>query len=351
MADLTDTLLIPGGDRPGSMPGWVTALFRVALACFPLPGFAEPATPAQAGICTLDIIFGEGFDVPGTLDLTAPGPFAVASVSGSSMQNSRVTPWVANYPVGASSAPVIVFVPGFLLASSLYQGWTAHLASWGYVAVRADPPTGFFDIDEPAMALDMRNVITDILSPAALPVTVDATRIAFSGHSLGGKVAFIAAGGDARIKSVFVFDPVNDGGSSGYTAGQPNIVPQPMGTIAVPTGILGELLDSTSAGVACAPAAINYQTLFSAETAAPIVYEWTLAGASHTSFVPDQAACGSICSLCNTPTLQPAETYAFMRSSAVAFLRTHLEGTPRLCPWLSGAKIPAYVSLRESSVP
>ena len=311
------------------------------------------AACAHAGaLCALDDVFGDGFDVSATLDLTAPGPFAVTSVSGSSMQGSRVTPWVANYPTGAGAAAIVLFAPDPQLPSSYYQGWTAHLASWGYVAVRADPPSSILSRDEPAMALDLRNVITDLLKPGALPVAVDGSRIAISGHGAGGKVAFIAAAADSRIKTVFAFDPLNDPGTSGYTTTQPSIVPQPVGSIALPTGILGEVLDETSGmGVACAPASINYQTIFSAATAAPAAYEWSLAGASYMSFVPDKSTCGFACSLCNTPTLPDSDAYAFMRSSAVAFLQTHLQGTARLCPWLSGTSVPDFISVLESSAP
>jgi len=336
-------------------PSRCTLMCSLVVACLgfafaPNSASALQAAGTQAGICSLDIIFSEGFDVSGSLDLTLPGPFAVSSISGSSTQNSRLTPWVAHYPLGASSAAVVLFAPGFHLNSSLYQGWAAHLASWGYIAVRADPPSSFSP-DEPSMALDLRNVISDVVKPAALPVTVDASRIALSGHGEGGKIAIMAAAGDARVRAVFTFDPVNEGGPSGYTAGQPSIVPQPVGSIAVPTGILGELVDSSGGFQSCTPAAINYQTIFSAAATAPVAYEWTLAGASYTSFVPDQASCGFSCSFCNPATLPPSDTYAFMRSSAVAFLQTHLQGTPRLCPWLSGKQLPAFISLRESTSP
>ena len=103
--------------------------------------------------------------------------------------------------------------------------------------------------------------------------------------------------------------------------------------------------------MACNPASTNFQTIFSAESTAPVAYEWTLSGASYTSFVPDQAGCGSSCSFCQPATLPASDTYAFMRSSAVAFLRTHLEGTPRLCAWLAGDRVPNFVGVRESTKP
>ena len=203
------------------------------------------------------------------------------------------------------------------------------------------------------MALDVSNVLTDVLKTAALPISVDSMRVAVSGHGIGGKIAFLVAASDARVKGVFVFDPINDSGSSGYTSGQPSIVPQPVGSLDVPTGILGELLDAavSSDGQACNSASTNYQTIFSAEKMSPAAYEWTLSGASYISFVPDQASCGLACTLCKTATLPQADTYAFMRSSAVAFLQTHLVANPRLCPWLSGKDVPDYVNLPESTSP
>lgn len=332
-------------------------IFMICLATLtttavaPYVAFAQSPDVSESNVCTLDIVLDTGFDYATSLDLGSPGPFTVAQVSSSGTQNGRVTPWVANYPTGASAAPIVLFVPGFSLPSSLYQAWTAHLASWGYVAVRADPPSSFSSVDEPAMVLDLRNVVTQITSPGTLPISVDAARIAMSGHSLGGKLALSVAAADARVKAVFVFDPVNGAGPSGYSPTRPNIVPQPVASITVPIGILGELLDSAGASMACAPASMNYQTIYSAAMGAPLVYEWTLAGASHTSFVPDQASCGVSCSFCQPATLAAAETFTFMRSSAVAFLRTHLTDNPRSCPWLTGGKVPSFVTIRERALP
>jgi Chlorophyllase enzyme len=198
----------------------------------------------------------------------------------------------------------------------------------------------------------LRDVLDDLLAPGALPVSVDPARIVLSGHGLGGKVALMAASGDVCVRALFVFDPINAGGPGGYTAEQPNIVPQPVGSLAVPIGLLGELLDSTSgAGQACAPAAVNYQTMFQAATASPRAYEWTLAGASHIDFVTNQDQCGFACTFCNPRTLPLAQTHAFMRASAVAFLRTYLQGESGLCPWLTGVQVPGAVAVRQAPPP
>jgi len=310
---------------------------------------------AQAPACPPPVpgrLFDSGFELPGGGDLAAPGPYTAATVSGTSSQGGRTTPWVAHYPVGSSGRPLVLFAPGFQIPSASYSDWATHLATWGFIAVRADP-VGGLPPNHVAMSLDLRDVLDDLLAPAALPVSVDVSRVALSGHSLGGKLALMAASGDARVRTLFVLDPINGGGPGGYTTEQPNIVPQPMGSLAVPIGVLGELLDSTSSsgGQACAPTAVNYQTLFQAATASPRAYEWTLAGASHIDFVTNQDQCGFACTFCNPRTLPLAQTHAFMRASAVAFLRNSLQGESGLCPWLTGALLPGAVGVRQAPPP
>lgn len=316
-----------------------------------------PGAMAQTPACPApepEYIFDSSFELPGGADLSAAGPFAIASVSGSSISEitGRTTPWTAHYPVATSARPLVLFAPGFQIPSSAYRNWAEHLASWGFITVRADPAAGFSP-NHTAMSQDLRSVLNDVLLPEALPVAVDAGRIALSGHSLGGKVSLMAAEGDARVRALFVFDPVNGAGPSGYSPDQPNIIPQPMGSFALPIGVLGELLDSVGGvgGQACAPAAINYQTIFLAATASPRAFEWTLDGASHIDFVTNQDQCGISCAFCQPRTLPLEQTHAFMRASSVAFMRTYLQEATGLCPWLNGSMLPAAVSLRQRPLP
>ncbi|MCG6118671.1 MAG: hypothetical protein MEQ07_10850 [Aquimonas sp.] len=316
-----------------------------------------PAAIAQTLACpapAAEFVFDNGFELPAGADLAAAGPFAIASVAGSSISavTGRTTPWTAHYPVTTGARPLVLFAPGFQIPSSAYRNWAEHLASWGFITVRADPTAGFTP-NHTSMSLDLRSVLDDVVLPDALPVSVDTGRIALSGHSLGGKVALMAAAGDARVRALFVFDPVNGAGQSGYTPDQPNIIPQPMASFAVPIGVLGELLDSVGGvgGQACAPAAINYQTIFLAATASPRAFEWTLDGASHTDFITNQEQCGIACAFCQPRTLPLEQTHAFMRASSVAFMRTYLQEEPGLCHWLNGSALPAAVSLRQAPLP
>jgi predicted dienelactone hydrolase len=315
---------------------------------------ASIGASAQAPVCPSPVsgrIFDVGFELPGGADLSAPGPFAIASVAGSSAQGGRTTPWVAHYPQSPDARPLVIFAPGLQIPSSGYRDWAEHLATWGYIAVRTDPAGGF-QPDHVAMSLDLRDVLDDLVAPAALPVAVDASRIALSGHGLGGKVALIAAAGDARVRAIYAFDPLNAPGFNGYTPETPNIVPQPVAALAVPIGIVGELLDSTvGTGQACAPAATNYQTIFQAASASPRAFEWSVAGASHIDFVTNPDQCGLSCSFCQPRMLPLAQTHAFMRASTVAFLRSYLQGESGLCPWLTGTLVPGAVTVRQTPAP
>ncbi|WP_165371493.1 chlorophyllase/cutinase-like alpha/beta fold protein [Pseudolysobacter antarcticus] len=280
-------------------------------------------------------------------DIAQSGPFQVATVSGTSTRAARSTPWTASYPVGTSQRPLVIFEPGYHVTSAAYADWAHHLTSWGYIVIRAEGPSDFFP-DHVAVALDLQKVLTDLLVPGALPVSVASTRIAMSGHALGGKLALMASASDARVKTMLVFDPSNANNGS-YSVQVPNIVPQPVADIAKPLGILGETLDSGPGLNSCSPAAQNYQTIFQAAISARPAYEWTLGGAGIASFISNPDACGQSCSLCTQPTLSLAQAQTFMLSSSTAFLETHLNDSVGMCGWLTGSLLSPFVTLRMSN--
>ncbi len=319
-------------------------LFVLSLAVSALLHGSDAAARTLA--CPdLDTVFLDSFDarLP-TTQLSQPGPFPTQTRSGVTLRAGRSTPWLAVYPTGSPvPRPLLIFAPGFQIPSASYAALMTHVATWGFVAVRVDPTTGFSP-SHTEMALDVSAVLNDLLAPAALPITVDGARVALSGHSLGGKIAVMAANADSRIDAVYAFDPVN---SSGGATGQPNILPAGISQQTIPFGFAGELLDGSGAFQACAPLALNYQTFFNAAASTPAAYEWTLDGASHTDFVTNPDQCGFSCGFCQTGTLPTTVTHAFMRSSTVAFLRTYLLNEPGLCGWLNGGDIPAQVVLRQ----
>jgi chlorophyllase len=279
-------------------------------------------------------------------DPAASGRFAAVTQSASVTRDGRTIPINVHSPDGAIGRPMVVLLPGFQLESRRYLGLAGHLASHGYVVVRADPPGGLFDVDHTAMADDVAVVIDWAIE--TLGGTVDPDKIAIAGHSLGGKVSFMAASRDPRIVAVFAIDPVNAGSPiSGYSQTLPNIVPDEVQDLAIPVGIVGETLDATAPfGPACAPAGMNYVTITDAATSATWLAEWTFADTSHMDFVDDKSGCGFTCSACRDGGASEADVQASLRTLAVAFVRLHFDGDAEMEAWLTGDSLPAGVTQR-----
>ncbi len=329
-----------------------TACAVVAGAIALLASMAAADAMAQGVVCPPQVegrLFVNGFETPLSGNLGESGPFSTGSTSGSVTRGTRVTPWIADFPNGASGArPAVFFVGGVGIPPAAYQSYARHLATYGFVAIRADPPFNFGAPDHVAMALDLRAVIDSLLTPGTLPVAVDATQVAAGGHSIGGKLAVMAASGDPRIDALLLLDPLNLNGNP--TNMVPSILPQPMGSIAIPIAIFGELTD-TAGAMPCAPAAVNYQVLFNAAAATTRGYEWTIVGAAHLDFVSDPDQCGVNCSFCIAPSAPVAQTRAFTRAASVAFLRTHMTTTQQACEWLTGDSLPGNVMVRQRNLP
>jgi len=265
---------------------------------------ALASPPAAAGLLACPAsgsVFLDGFEPrPSVADLSQPGPFAITTRSGVSVRASRCIPWTASYPTSPESPrpprpPLLLFAPGFQIPSSAYADLMSHVARWGFVAVHADPVAGLFDPSHPAMVLDPRAVLDSLRAQAALPIAVDAGRIALAGHRLGGKLAVMMAGADARVGAVYGFDPLNN---AGPPTDLPNILRKSIASQAIPFGFAGELLDGSGGFQSSAPLAFNYQTFFNAATSAPAAYEWTLQGAAHIDLLTNPEQCGFACSLC-----------------------------------------------------
>lgn len=110
---------------------------------------------------------------------------------------------------------VVVLTPGFGAVYNMYESYTRHLASHGYIVVGMNfrRKRLSFDGYQDDMARQISHVIDYTLDQSEfVSGHVDPTKVAVAGHSMGGKIAFYAAALDPRISVVIAMDPSNSGG-------------------------------------------------------------------------------------------------------------------------------------------
>jgi dienelactone hydrolase len=252
-------------------------------------------------------------------------------------------------PTASGSFPLVVIGHGFQLSPTQYYGYLKQLASHGYIALTVDFPTSLFSVNNPNNATDLLAGIDWALADSRLAGRIDTQRIGLSGHSLGGKVALLAATYDTRVKAVFTLDPVDSGGGTGCSPPNCVAVKALMPSLHIPTGFIGETLDSVSSSQACAPAADNYTTFY-AGTNSPSL-QVTALGANHMSFLDDTASCGLVCAFCNSATASNASVNAMARAFMVAFFERHLRGNTAYDTWLTGPQAQArYVATNKATI-
>ena len=330
--DVPQDLQQPPRDLPGDLPGDVPAPVDLAETGSPdLPGRDDASTP------------------PDPVDPDTAGPFPTGTRKADVRRGSRTIPVVAHVPEGTGPWPLVVFLPGFQASTDLYQGTVDRLATHGFLVVRAAPPGSALNVSHVEMRDDARAVIDWALDgQGPLKGLGDPSRIGIMGHSLGGKIATMAAFADSRIGALFAMDPVNGGHPlTGYSASLPDIVPDQVAPLQIPLGFPGEDWSATHTAPlspSCAPADQNFRTFYDAASSAPWKALWSLAGADHQDFVDDPAACGFTCSLCPDGPGEDRAQIGAVRTLMVAFFRRHLLGETAMEDWLTGARLPGEVT-------
>jgi predicted dienelactone hydrolase len=269
-------------------------------------------------------------------DPNLDGPFTVGELTATADSSSgNDVPLHAFYPTAGPVAgpyPVVVIGHGFQLPASQYTSYARRLATHGFVAMTNDFDAGFSpnNVDN---ANDMLAGLDWAAAEAALAGIADANNAGMSGHSLGGKVALLAASYDARVKASITLDPV-DGAMNCNPTDCPdvsNLMP-----LAIPTGFLGETIDASGGFFgACAPAADNFTTFYAGTTSPSLSV--TITGANHMSFLDDVAGCGITCTFCNAATAPDATVNSLAKAYVVAFYRRHLKGEAAYDSFLTGA--------------
>lgn len=248
-------------------------------------------------------------------------------------------PMDCEYPTagpGAGPFPAVLIGHGFQLPASQYRGYAERLASFGYVACTADFRATII-ANHAENAQDIVAGVDWLLavntqSGHPLFGLVSASQIALMGHSLGGKVAFLAAAQDSRVAAVFALDPVD---SSSFCSAARCPDATDMLPFTIPVGVLGETIDSSGSLQNCAPAADNFQTFYDA--ASSPAYEADVQGANHMSFIDDPSSCGLPCTACQAATAPHTEVIDLARAMTVAFFERYLRQDTRYDTYLSGA--------------
>lgn len=295
-------------------------------------GVGASSSDGGSGAGVTDGGGGEGGS-PITNDPEQTGPFAVQELDGTVESAATGNEFAvhAAFPQGDGPFPIVLVAHGFQLPGSQYEGYARHLASHGYVAVIPEYPTSFLGLSHVDAAEDVLASLDWALAEPALGAIIDDTLVGTTGHSLGGKLAFLTASMDERVKAAIALDPV-DGAMSCSAQDCPDVS---SAMPPIPTAVLGETLDATGTFQACAPAADNYTTFYAGASSPSL--EVTVVGAGHMSFLDDLASCGITCSFCNDPTAQNDAVTSLARAFVVAFFQRRLRGDESFDSYLNGA--------------
>ena len=255
------------------------------------------------------------------------GPWAIGEVN-LILQNSaqgRKVEVLFLYPKGTEPLPWVVFSPGFLFTGLAYRTWGELLASNGMATALVSYAYSLFNPDHRVLVADLLFVL-DTLPPEAqrYGVRLDPSRVALVGHSLGGKLSFLAAA-ERPVQAVVGLDPV-DGGAPGVIdpVRFPSAV-SAMGSVRAPVLLLGaEYGERVKFGTSCAPQDANFRKFFEAAPGSALEVEQR--GAGHVDYL-DNPNCGLACSLC-VAGAHPFQTQALAQEYLLLFLRAVLLNAP-----------------------
>jgi predicted dienelactone hydrolase len=289
----------------------------------------------------------------GIADPGMDGPFTFAPVSGSAMNPESggmvaVKGFVPTAGPSSGPYPVVIIAHGFQIAATQYDTYAERLASFGYVALNVDFQASLFSVNNVENANDLIGAIDWAGSAPELAGKADLTKVGTTGHSMGGKLALLAATLDPRVKASITLDPV-DGAMNCSAANCPDVSDK-MPMLNIPTAFLGELLDSSAGGfgMACAPAANNFETFYAGAKSPSLSIN--VLGANHMSFIEDPSSCFS-CGFCKMATAQQAQVLGIAKSYVVAFYERYLKGITEYDTYLTGAEANArYVTPGQISI-
>ena len=306
---------------------------------------APDAAPPDGGFVDAGVAPPPDPALPGPHTVTQLATDFVAPLSGNTVRID------CRFPSDTRAAhPMVIIGHGFQIPATQYAGYAVRLATFGYVACTVEFEASLI-ADHIQNTEDFLAGLDYVLglsrqSANILEDRIDTGRIGAMGHSLGGKVAFMAADLDGRIGAVFGLDPV-DGSSLCIPFRCPDA--SALLPFTIPVAVIGETVDATSSLQACAPLADNFQTFYDAASSPAV--EIDVFGANHMSFIEDPLACGLPCALCNPASVLQQDVLALARAITVAFFERHLKGNTAYDTYLSGPTAQQrYVQTRQAGI-
>lgn len=273
------------------------------------------------------------------LDLSKKGPLSTirfdlkVNVNRSNVDLTVIGPSSDGKEITKTGAPFpwVLLSPGFSTDHKQYQGYGDRLASYGIVTILQKSPSEW---DHTRYRDDTIALISWLLNPMGMGADrlagrLDKDRLGLTGHSLGGKISFLVAESDSRVKALFGIDPVD--------TRDPQAA-KDIAKIKLPTGVsigfVGETV-SQSGFMPCAPANANYEVLYKAAPAP--AFAITMVGAAHMDFVDNPASCWN-CGACGGGTAPKDRTNQLTIKYATAYFLSTLGGERRAIDTLSGVQ-------------
>ena len=156
---------------------------------------------------------GSNQDMSGAaIDLSKPGPSSIirfdrkVTVGRSTIDITVIGPSDDGKEITKKGTPLpwVILSPGFATDHKQYQGYGDRLASYGIVTILQKSPS---ELNHATYRDETVQLITWLLSPSGMGAErlsgrLDKDRLGLIGHSLGGKISFLVAQSDSRVKAL-----------------------------------------------------------------------------------------------------------------------------------------------------
>ena len=146
------------------------------------------------------------------IDLSKPGPSSIirfdrkVTVGRSTIDITVIGPSDDGKEITKKGTPLpwVILSPGFATDHKQYQGYGDRLASYGIVTILQKSPS---ELNHATYRDETVQLITWLLSPSGMGAErlsgrLDKDRLGLIGHSLGGKISFLVAQSDSRVKAL-----------------------------------------------------------------------------------------------------------------------------------------------------